>query len=398
LGICFFSCGSIEKNRYETVKQIEFDTGFNFTQQNCGIYYDYEQGKDCFYFGDPLTAKCIKTFSIDGKLKDSIPISSIFKEYYDEIRGICVFSSDTVILTTSYTNKIAHINNKGEIIKKIKIDSLLTDTLKYNMQFYPSSFSNVSNSPNTLLFRSWAEYDDVFLKRGNSDTIIANGSYYLFKEEYSLPYFLLVKGFTTNKIVLKFGGNDIYQDLYGDDNGEYTGANIDFTNFFKYAGSNIFMLSSYSDCLYEIDGKELNISNKIKIESKHTTIGVLPFICDINDSSYIEKRRMHEKEILIHGMLENILYNKSSDEYYVFVSHTLNSVEECDSYGDYGTYRPFSIIVYDNKFENPREYKFEGNKYSHRISFVTNEGLAILRKNNNAQDYGKQIFDIIKFN
>ena len=105
-------------------KRITFNLNLNF--QQIATYYDKVSGKEYIYFTDFFTKKCINIFDIKGKKVDSIPLQNSLNSL-DKILSVCMINRDSILINAPYSNKIILINRKGEVLKKINLDTLLFD-------------------------------------------------------------------------------------------------------------------------------------------------------------------------------------------------------------------------------------------------------------------------------
>lgn len=386
-----FSYSNINEHRYEVIKQIDFNTGFidlNFSF--CGLFTDKSTNQEFIYLTDPISKKCVKFFDINACLIDSIPLSESLSHFKgNDIGGITPFSKDTIIINSRYTNKIIAINNKGNIWYNLDIDSIITDTAKFNYEFYASYWPNTTN--NTLLFRAWPKYRNLISKGDHKKELNKQEEkIYFYSQFYERDYFLKIENFLTDSISSNFCTKKLYKNIYN------KGERLDISHFFKYINKYIYLISRDTDNIFVIDSGKIK---KIKIKSDYTTIGAKPYKISNDVNVYENQEKKYWKEVLHMGMINNIYYNKNTNEFYIIVQHSLKNETELNKYGEMGKYRAFSVIVCNKNLEKKYEYKFDGNLYNSRVSIMTEQGLLILKKdiNQNINNYGKQSFDLLKF-
>ena len=148
LGLVWLSACSLNGGLDAQLKltdSVEFKTGFAFHHKPSGKFYSKELGEQCYYFGDLSTTKRIKGFNSKGKELFSIPLNKIFW-LGEGIDDVDIWSLDTILVLSQYTNKLYFLNHQGEIWKKLDLnEQLQTDSLwRYELSssYYSKMFFN----------------------------------------------------------------------------------------------------------------------------------------------------------------------------------------------------------------------------------------------------------------
>lgn len=167
--------------------------------------------------------------------------------------------------------------------------------------------------------------------------------------------------------------------------------------FYVILNNTFYSIALSKGIIYAYDIDSFDLIRTIKIDSKYTSNGFLPEKVTADEADFDKKFEIETEKECLAGLIMKMFF--INGQYYIIVSHELNSIQDWDRFHE-GDYRPFSVIIYDENFENQKEYMFEADTYAFRNSFVTKEGLWIQRKpeNLNRENYGTQTFDLFKFN
>ncbi|MDL2262832.1 DUF4221 domain-containing protein [Bacteroidales bacterium OttesenSCG-928-I21] len=383
----FFACNNREKS-IEVIKSVEFKTGFvDVFFRFLGYFYDESSKQELVYFVEP--DEIIKIFDINGKIINCIPLKKIIKEIGSRVEGISSYSKDTIFLLSMHHNKISVLNDSGTIVKSLIVDDILPDSAKNMFEFYQFLPYQLNNKFE-MIFWAYPDYSNIMNKLKKDNLPMLEQDIFYFSYFFEQPRLLIIKDFFSDSINAEFILYDYYKKHYkADEAGMLSEA------FFKQINDFIFVLSGSSNNIYVIDGETYKELREIEVISKHTNIGFESVFSKDYRKNAIRLRDM----MCYSGDISNVFYNSKTKQYYVLVLHALKNLEEWQYLHD-GDYRPFSIIIYNKNFENPKEYAFAANTYICRNSFMSEEGLWIQRKPENLtrENYGTQTFDLIKFN
>ncbi|NLA23604.1 MAG: hypothetical protein GX879_01420 [Bacteroidales bacterium] len=392
--ISFISCKKQESD-VVVLKTIDFKTGLiDVHASNIGTYFDKTQNKDLVYIID--RSNCVKRFYLTGELYDTVSLAktnNFLRGKQDKIASIKVYSQDSILVLSDYKYWFLLINEKGKIINSTWLNDILPDSLSSAIGVYEAgnSISN-SNSDYNNLFYTFQFSDEYYSKY-----IVGLDTLDLFQHVLqksmvlrSSPWLINIKNlYSDNK-------NDIEVAFIADD---YAlrffeiGDFVSISRNFRIIKDELFFLPSYNDTniisSYSIDTHEH--LRDVKIESKHTKVG---FNITIEEQAYGTTKT----EFV--GLIYYVFFHKKENNYYVVLSHFIDEDDQKLVQEKQQRSEPFSVIKYDENFENPKEYKFEAGTYIPRNSCMTSEGLIIQRKPENLKkdNFGVQSFDLFKFN
>jgi len=378
-----------KKHEIEIVKKVEFNTGFvDLYWRFKGEYYDKDYKQEVVYFSD-FGKSYIKIFNLQGEMLDTIPLINVLNEFAPrQIAFIYPYSKDTIFCGKNLQNKIVVINHNGEIYHTINIDDILPDSLKnlYLVNRRNNPYQEKKSSK--ILLHPMLNYSELLLKENRSDISLMDGYELFYKVLHNSPYFFELNNIFSDKIDYDFKYRAFYNKYFSVED-----AAMSKNSFFKELNNFIFILSSSKNLILKVDPENFELLKEISIKSKHTDIGYTFTIEDQlnNSENYIKSSYQ--------GRICELFYNEKTKQYLVIVMHSANNKEEYDSYNEFD-FRPFSVIIYNENFENPKEYTFEAHTYICRNAFMSQEGLWMQRKPEKLtkENYGTQIFDLIKFN
>ncbi|CAN5458799.1 hypothetical protein BH10BAC1_BH10BAC1_08670 [soil metagenome] len=369
-------------NKAEVKKEIEFNIGFNYSTH--GVFYNKSNATEYIYFADYTSKKCLKIFSLDGELVDSISLKSAVEEL-DEINRISIISPDTIVINSRYSNKIAILNKKGICWKRLDLDTLLNDK-NGNHYEIGCSIPNILKD-GSLLFRSYFKYNthDLLNKTEPEDQL--GYMKYFYKNCYTSPRLIKVTNIYSERPTVTFALHNFYKNISPSPDIITESPNYSVLNNF------VFDFSVFSDQLFQINSKTLTIEKKIQIKSKYSPIGFKPI--PINEQTILTVQDVINQNYRTKGFLSNIFYNSTKNEYYVLVFHEIK--KENVNKQDY--YKAFSVIIYDSTFTNSREYQFAATEYQSGFAIMTEEGLMIPKKENTSDKIknGKTVFVLFSF-
>jgi len=348
---------------------VSFNTGFTLW----GIHWGtIKVSKDTLiYFADVMTNKKIIFFSLTGEKIKTIPLDTILKKHI-EIDDICVKSLDSVIVLARYANQIYFINGIGNITKHIDLDPYLFIN-GYEFEVYSTSFPNSDFCLNNdfLFGMGLAKFSDEGLTRQQY-------LYNFFKTKYHLDYFIKFSNLS-DSIYFKTGFNQLYASFKPNQF-------IVEGNYFRFVNNKIFVLTAYKDTVYELD-TDFNILDRHKIVSDYTNLDLGRNIVDIKD---VDNDPDYTNVIAqTCGWLSVFYYDAFQKRYYVTVYHKVNVKNERK---DRAENRPWSLLVYDNKFNKLGEFVFNGKEYNDDFIILKNGILIKISKYNKLYEKDKAQF------
>jgi hypothetical protein len=385
-------------NSCKKEQKVTVVNSFDFNTKIIDVHFRfvglYEQdGTEYLYFLDE--EKDIKIFDFDGKLFDSIPLKNLIYDFAtkrDKIHGGVQFAGkDSIFINSNYRNNIGLINHKGEVLQTVCIDDILPDTVKernrYSISVLPNSIDIYGNS---VMF--YAHCDGIIARTKDCNPPAIEYYEKYFKIFYETPYLLEIKNIFKNA-GYKFLAQYYYKKL----NNKFFAINSG--GYFKLINKNIFILCAEKPLIFKYSGANYDVLKILKIKSDFTelteNIAEVKIACDFIENP--QNREKYELMNKLRACIHNIFYNSKEQKYYVLIGHALKNIEEFEKYKY--DYRPFSVIIYDKNFENPKEYAFPADIYKYRNTIMTSKGLLIQRKEQNLtpENYGTQTFDLLRF-
>lgn len=359
------SCGDQPKT--PIIKDsITFNTGFETSYRYSGAFTEPGTPTEYLYFADPVTAKCLKIFTLKGELTDSVPLGKAL-QFIQDINGLSVRSKDTIILNSAYSNLLAIVNRKGDLIKKMEMDTLFKDNSGDHYELY-SSFLAQKLFSNSIIFHSEWRYNVHDKKDANAlkDLLHFN------RKNYRAPYFCKVS--YSGKPTITAGFNDFYPG--------FCNSNDMLSDIPRYTCVNNKLLvhTVYSNRLFVVDPTTLKLEKVVEIHSMLTTIGTKP--CEITDEVIGRTQELSDSIMSTTGQCFGCFYNEQDSCYYLFIYHAVpSSLEKEIGYKKL----PYSILKMEADFSNFTEYKMDAATYFGGFSIMTQQGLLINTPQENAR-------------
>jgi hypothetical protein len=382
--ITFTNCSSSNK-KLEKVKDIEFNIGYN--NSITGVCYDCNQQNELIYFANPISQKCIKFFTVDGKLNDSVSLRNAINELAN-IDGISVISKDTIIINSQYTNRYVVINRTGDIWLSIDMNDLIDKTEPDFYEFRISSVSNSSTDKNTLLLNCGWYYNKKDRLTNNEPKEFLEHIQYHYDHVYQSPYFFKVSDCFTKRPKVGFGLEDFYKNL-----AEYSGLTVEPSTY-CLIGDYIYVFSTFSNRIFKVNKNTMKIEKWIEVVSKYTIIGTpMPKITE--ESVYqIQDTVLYNERTK--GLIARMYYAEKENIFYVVVYHEVKDVKGVP---ERDMKRHFSIIIYDKEFKKLHEEAFVDGIYMGWGVLATAQGLLIPKNNTNETkiNNGKSIYTLYKY-
>jgi hypothetical protein len=210
-------------------------------------------------------------------------------------------------------------------------------------------------------------------------------------------YMLELNNFLTDTPSTKLFLSDYYKTNYIE--GDMTSDGFMNGTYFFTTKDNLYIMNSCSGKITMFDKKDYKQIKEVKVSSKYTKVGLEPHYCTSGDYVSDAYKVLEYASYAYGPKIDRLFFNEKAKQHYVILTHELKDIEEWKNYNN-GDYRPFSVIIYDENFENPKEYAFEAHTYIARNCFMSQEGLWMQRKPEQLtkENYGTQTFDLLKFN
>ncbi|HSD14135.1 MAG TPA: DUF4221 family protein [Flavobacterium sp.] len=376
-GILFISC-SKQAPTLTSVKEISFNIGTPFSDRT--IFHDKNKF-EYLAFADYYTKSKLSFFTLNGKLKKEIPLNEITRNG-EEIDRCIIKSLDSIVILGRYNNRVWLINETGNVLKQLNLNTIVPD--KINEYEFSSSADNSFNGENLLLFSAWrSNSNDV---EPEKDKDYQKYFYNRYNNSYS---FLELKNIFNNYASCKYRIKGFNKQFEKNSEIAHMILPLYFTN-----NNDLFVYSIHCDTLYNYELPSYKLKTKIKIKSKHTSIGERGYNCD----KEIIDHQSHTNNIAHYGgVIANVVYDKFRKLYFVTVPHKIDDKKEPEKKK---LNRPFSVLIYNNKWKQLNELVFQSGKHNFFDLMVCKEGLLISKNVKENKNYNPKIarYELFKIN
>jgi hypothetical protein len=292
------------------------------------------------------------------------------------ITSIFVYDIDTIVIvnSNSYNSQVVYLNSKGECIQKINFtDSIFGTNERYKMLYcanqtarkpfvYLHSYWNWDNPRDSSLlpssFQNDLEHDKVYYKKHYETPSVCKWNVRTntctFTEANMIPTYFFPQGDTP----LVFNAGTLV-------------LNEHLRNCYAHK---LFLWRQASNRILVLNPDNLQVEHSFDITSKYSPIGIPPFPLALRNQKLVDNQRRD-------GHIVRVLYDNKRNLYYVVTKHAIPEEDLA-----FSTEAPFSIHIYNAKFEKLKEQYFEGGKYNYYRIFLTSQGLFIAQNENN-KDY-----------
>lgn len=337
------SCsGQTNKNtpNYELtpLKELTFKSGFASWNIKCISYEESE----CIAIADFVTHKKIVIHNLESqKIIHEIPLKKII-EKGDKIRSFEFLDDEAVLISTLYTNRLYSCSFDGSIIRQIELnDYCPTEEI---LEFTAGTDKFIYK--NSLIWCSDLVYDQQNLKNG----------FYSSPEDFEIqhkkrPFLVKINNYLSDSLFLSFGMENFYSRFVDSNLVCIEGKGI------RILDERLFLYSNFTDTIYEVCPKTLQLKYCYGISSKYTRIGYTP------PTQYdIEKNNAHIEFAKTKGYIYNLLFYPKNGVFLVVLRHNSNPVAGSDQKS-----RPWSILICDHEFSILDEIKMDESRYAPQV-------------------------------
>jgi tRNA(Glu) U13 pseudouridine synthase TruD len=89
---------------------------------------------------------------------------------------------------------------------------------------------------------------------------------------------------------------------------------------------------------------------------------------------------------------KKLLFNEVNNYTYLFVSHKIPLIDGEEKVENTIYSKPFSILIFNKKYEKIYEKKFDGNIYNVELSFITNKEVFLSLNNPKNENFDENYF------
>lgn len=369
-----------EPNLETTEYTFILDKNFKPNHMHSGIYYDKKTQEELFFLGELTSAKKMIFLNKKGETVHSISFRKFFSNTNCSVNDVFVASLDSIYLLSNYTNELYLVNRNGELINHILLNETNKDLKKHEL--YSSIFSSFSAPDNPSFIFSCDPSIDIQYSDGTR--IKEMQGYYEAKRQG--PLFVEFKNNMSDNPKFHLKGK--FKDFIPKNSFHFE------FSFYSISAKHLIFSSWYSNKLFVYDYKNERMVKEIDVKSQHTDIGARPF--QINKKNHNKHEQLLRKIGAFKGQIDRFYFDDTKELLYVIVFH-----EQKDLNSEImGAARPWSLIVYDKKFEKILEKKFNSKKYASGFTMLSKDGLYVRKqkdkpytKSNDKKYYS---FDLVK--
>ncbi|MBV6460339.1 MAG: hypothetical protein HJHJAOHD_00448 [Flavobacteriales bacterium] len=344
-GLLIFACKQETSKNFFNLKiadTLSFDVGFEYSRSG---FFTRKDKETYFYFADPVTHKKIKFFDKNGNFFLEVSLIDALKKI-EEVLCVDVINEDTIVLLGFYNNKIAIINNKGDVWKYHELGNTTIDRDSSFFFIYGTGYKNytyIDGQLNLIYSLNFAE--NIADKReGKVPNNELEYIKYSCKRQHNAPVLCRIKNIFSDSVEFSFELNE-FNRLVSDSPFVQSRPIMYFP-----IKDNLFIYSSdFPNKLLHVD-KNMKVVNQVNVFSKHTTIGKNPI--KINQNKFeaeIEQARMQKV-----GSISRVFWLPNVEMFVIVVKHKLINEETEDK---------ISLIFFNAEFQLIEEVLLEG-KYS----------------------------------
>ena len=359
---------------------VDFNVGFNITKRFSGVYYDSIKKEESVYFADPTTRKQLKIFDGRGTVSDSVDLKKLIN-VLGTVNDIAIYSSDTIMANSLYTNKLAFINRKGELWKYINLNKYMV----HEGGVYEISSSSMTNFKmgKSLLFscERRSEYNDSLPSVEKS---AFSGYKKFYENSFNADYFFRLDNVFSDKIKPSYGLKSFYSNV------DKVPAIFPELSNYTYVNGKLLISTIYSDKIFVVNNHTLTIEKAITVKSDYTDVGTEPI--PLSEESFDDLQALVNQKARTVGFISGIFFNKNTNHYNVILYHENKDMNIKLSE------RPFSVIVLDEEMNQINEILFSDLKNYGDFALMTNKGLMIYSNtNSNNPKNREKKFNIYNF-
>lgn len=368
-GLLIFACKQETSKGFFNLKiadTLSFDVGFEYSRSGSFIGNDK---KTYFYFADPVTHKKIKFFDKNGNFFLEVSLVDALKKI-EEVLCVDVINEDTIVLLGFYNNKIAIINNKGDVWKYHELGNTTIDGDSNFFFIYGTGYKNytyIDGKLNLIYSLNFAE--NIADKReGKVPNNELEYIKYSCNRQHKAPVMCRIKNVFSDSVEFSFELNE-FNRLVSDSPFVQSRPIMYFP-----IKDNLFIYSSDLPNKLLLSDKNLKIVNQMNIFSQYTSIGKKPIVVNQSElEAKIEQARMQkvgsiariflisEKEIFVTVIKHKVSNEETEDKIsLIFFDAEFQFIEEVLLEGKYSPY-PYFIdgnnIIFELLIDNPKKYE-----------------------------------------
>jgi len=332
---------------------IKFELPYKLNTSNLRIA---EKGTGfSFYSFTTKTNKRIDMFGQQGKLLKTIPLTGLLEEEagFDDI----AFNNGHFLLLSEKSNHLYTLDTNGAIINIRYFDAPYQSSLRREIR--ASNCNGFILSDNKYLFNCYYYFADTVFPQ----------SYYDHNNNY--PYFMEVDVSDSSHPAVSYRLPGFYTRFMPRYGMGIEGAAYSINEH------NTLLSSWYTDSIYVIDKKEMQIIKVIPVVSDYTKVRVEPFVA--NDTVHLADDELNTR-LQTQGSIKNVIYDPYRKYYYITLLHSTTSEQRKKN-------SPWSFIVLDSAFTRLGEVKMDENKYGAGILLVLEDGLLLKNQNRTPNEF-----------
>lgn len=347
----------LDKSTAELRDSIAFNTQMAFVSTHCGLHTNSNQGEHYYYFANVISDKLIRFFDTLGQPVTDIPLVAV-NEKGVSIDNFVIFSLDTVVVMSNYTNRLFFLNRKGKIWKELNLNDYSEFRSIGNIECRMSA-SSKSGNESIVLQLDWQSFKDDTILR--APTVAYYSNYY--KKKWNKVFYLKVSNLFSDSLSFTSGFK-----LFKQVAPQFE--NTFFLHFDDYivAGDRVLMSNLYNDNIYELDAAELQLAKSHELD-RTQNIGIDFSKIDSNTVRVSYSKKRHK--IYSQAIISSIHHNPYLDHFYVAL---LANTKEKDS-----DKRKEDWLIYDRNFKKIGQLSIDRKVFGSGI-LPSPRGLMIQKK------------------
>lgn len=312
-----------------------------------GVFRDPGSRREYAYFGDAVTHKVLLIYSLDSGTVDTVPLARAM-ERVGEVASLALVAADTVIVSGMYTNRLAVIDGRGDVIRESDLTRSLTrsDGARYEIWASPTSSFLMGR-------RCWFEIDLVASSLEGADSAAGTAAEEIvrfYRLRSTIPRLAWVDPFLPEPVAT-LALDSFYHRLRLD--------GFDTSEPSRYSCTNgcVFAYSSYSPVIHVLRGEDGSLLKVLEVRSVHTPVSMRPIRLDGTDMNLQDSVNAR---LPTEACIQTVAFDASSAHYAVVLVHRIPPDARPE---ELGAARPFSIIEYDTAFRFVRETAYPGREF-----------------------------------
>lgn len=326
-------------------RTVVFNTGFPLTARLSGVYRSKDDGREYVYFANAVTHKKLLFFTPDGQVVDTISLQAAV-DSLSEVAGLAVLSLDSIVLASTYTNKLVLVNGDGNCTRSWDLTNELVkpNGLRYECWASPATAFMMDGSAYFEVSLVASSVDDIT----GSETSTVETYYHLSSCGPKMIRLRLLEPEPT----LSWALDSFYFKI--------PPAEFAKPEIASYActGNELFVLSKYSPTIQVLDPRTMQQRTKFTVRSSHTRTHIDGI--QLREGQELNMQDSVDQRLWYGGYISAIQQDLPSGGYWITVVHEVAPSNRGD---ERGVARKFSLLKYDKDLHLVQEQVIDAKRY-----------------------------------